>query len=265
MNAHGKEGSGGLMDRCAALADGWGRFFAPSGRAVAWLLLTTPAAMLAGLWLGSVWLPLLQAAFFYPLFAGRLFQSRWRSAAGLALAWAAWTAVLAGGLSFWAPDWSGDSILHARAYQEEMFTWVETGRGAEGDIRLFLPQHALHLGLFALLCLVSAGFLGLMLGAALMNYMSFYVGTLLHHALHTDVVLMMAWPPWAMCRVAGFILIACVLSAWTARRTGLAAVDLAPLPGTLAAGLSLIVADVLLKWWLAGYWQPMLKASTQLP
>ena len=29
-----------------------------------------------------------------------------------------------------------------------MFRWIRTGRGAEGNIRLFLPQHLLHLGAF---------------------------------------------------------------------------------------------------------------------
>ncbi|HSR69979.1 MAG TPA: hypothetical protein VLU25_18775 [Acidobacteriota bacterium] len=250
-----------LASRFAA----WDAFFSPPGRPLLWLLLTTPLAVALGLLAGGLWLPLLQACAFYPLFAARLFRSRWKSAVAAALLWAFWTALLVGTVSYAAPEWSSHRILRAQAYQEEMFTWVESGRGAEGDIRLFLPQHALHLGLFSLLCLLSLGFLGLLMGAVLMNYMSFYVGTLLGYALDMATVLAMAWPPWAMCRVAGFIFIAAALSGWAARRLGLPDLADCRLRPALAAGAALIVMDVFLKWWLAPYWQPLLKVSTRLP
>lgn len=253
------------MRAAASLIAAWGAFFSASWRAPLWLVVTTPLAVAAGLLAGGWWLPLFQACAFYPLFAARLFGSRWKSAVAVSLLWALGTALLVGAVSYAAPEWSSTRILRAQAYQQEMFTWVESGRGAEGDIRLFLPQHALHLGLFSLLCLISLGFLGLLLGAVLMNYMSFYVGTLLGYAVDTATVLAMAWPPWAMCRVAGFIFIAAALSGWSGRRMGLPGLEDSRQRTALAAGAALIVMDVFLKWLLAPYWQPLLEMSTRLP
>jgi len=70
--------------------------------------------------------------------------------------------------------------------------------------------------------------------------------------------MVLAWPPWAVIRIASFVAIGVVLSTpllarvfgfrvnWTSTQTPLA---------VAAAGL---VADVVLKWLLAPAWQPLL-------
>ena len=59
-----------------------------------------------------------------------------------------------------------------------MFAWIRTGAGSEGSPRLFVPQHALHLAAFVALSLATASALSITMGAALMNYMDFYVASL---------------------------------------------------------------------------------------
>lgn len=229
-----------------------------------YILLSTAAALAFGLAVGGIWLPLLQAMAFFPLFCSLLLGGRLRHALLASLGWALWMALLAASLSYVWPEYCQQRILNAEAYQSEMFGWIQTGAGAEGDIRLFLPQHLLHLGAFALLTLVSAGFLGLVMGSALMNYMAFYVGTLQLHASNPALVLLMAWPPWAILRVIGFILLATGLSAWLLNRLALGQ-SRRHLKPYLAGGLTLIGADILLKWLLAGPWREWLYAATHWP
>lgn len=211
--------------------------------------------------LGWIWMPLVQAIAVFPLFAACLKQGRWARAAGSIVVWSVATTAIVIVVSHRAPEWAGDRILLGPSYQEEMFHWVRTGVGTEGDIRLFLPQHALHFGLFAVATFLSAGFLGLVMGAALVNYMSYYVGTLLAHATAPAAVLLMAWPPWAIVRVIAFILAATAIASQSLRAAG-ASVDTRPFRRYSIAAAVLLLFDVLLKWLLAPVWQPILAGAT---
>ncbi|MEE8586776.1 MAG: hypothetical protein V3T83_18190 [Acidobacteriota bacterium] len=241
------------------------RPFSSPGRVALYILLSTPAAVAAGLAAGRLWLPLLQALAFYPLFCGLLLGGRMRRALWSALGWAFWMAVLVAGLSYALPEYCQQRILNGEAYQAEMFDWIRTGSGAEGDIRLFLPQHLMHLAAFFLLTLLSAGFLSLALGSVLMNYMAFYVGTLLLQGTAGLPLLLIAWPPWAALRVIAFILLATGLSAWGLKRLKLGQAGRQQVRPYLAAGLALIGADILLKWLLAPYWREWLHGLTHWP
>jgi hypothetical protein len=86
-----------------------------------------------------------------------------------------------------------------------MFDWIATGAGKEGDWRRFLPEHALHLGAFALLSLLSAGYLGLALGAALMAYMNYFVAGVVTASGEPFAAVTTAWFPWSIARVLAFI------------------------------------------------------------
>jgi hypothetical protein len=94
------------------------------------------------------------------------------------LVWAAAMAVCATTASYLAPAEMSHLFIHGDAYRREMFEFVLTGRGAEGNIRQFLPQHALHAAAFCALAIASGSALAMPLGAVLMNYMSYYVGAL---------------------------------------------------------------------------------------
>src|SRR5262245_32984597 len=69
-------------------------------------------------------------------------------------------------------------VLNGPAYRDEMFAWILTGIGREGQPSRFLPQHIGHLLGFVALSLATASAISITLGAVLMNFMSFYVASL---------------------------------------------------------------------------------------
>jgi hypothetical protein len=157
-----------------------------------------------------------------------------------------------------APERAAAITLNGENYREEMFGWIRTGEGPEGDISLFLPQHALHAGLFALLSLATASAVSMLFGTILMNYMSFYVGSLIIKAEFPVSIFVLGWPVWSVVRVIAFVILGVVLAEpllgrlfsyrWTVR-------DLTPF---LVAGMGGLVADALMKWLLAPLWRQWL-------
>ena len=67
--------------------------------------------------------------------------------------WAAALGVSATIASYVSPPAMARLFLHGEAYRKEMFLFVMTGQGTEGDIRAFLPQHLLHAVAFCALAL----------------------------------------------------------------------------------------------------------------
>jgi hypothetical protein len=137
-----------------------------------------------------------------------------------------------------------------------MMKWIRTGIGPEGTPSLFLPQHALHFLVFCVACLATAGLGGLVMGAALLNYMNYYVALLIIEASNPPLAACLAWPPWAILRVIGFILAsvplsACLLRRFRSREGG---------PKILywryfLWGVGLVIGDIILKAVLAPYWR----------
>jgi len=175
------------------------------------------------------------------------------------LVWAATMTVCATLLSYARPVETARLFVRAAAYRNEMVAWVMTGRGAESTPSVFIPQQAGQAAVFSALALASGGTLAMPMGAVLMNDMGYYVGTLAAMSRRRPLLTMvLAWPPWAVIRIASFVAIGVVLSTpllarvfgfrvnWTSTQTPLA---------VAAAGL---VADVVLKWLLAPAWQPLL-------
>jgi hypothetical protein len=220
------------------------------------LVLLTVLSYPVGLALGQPWLlPLLNAAPAYVAMASRLKRGDRRGAALAMLAWALTLAVVGvTAFSLWptAPD---ALVLHGPAYRDEMLHWIRTGEGREGSPRLFLPQHLLHLAAFVALSLATASTVSLVMGAALMNYMSFYVASLGRAGIPAWAMVSLGWHPWALCRVAAFCLLGVALAEPLLSRvlrypySGLAASR--PLFLLAAAGL---VVDVILKAALAPTW-----------
>lgn len=133
-------------------------------------------------------------------------------------AWAigmAWAGLLSLGVVLLvelAPDAAARGVVYGEPYREEMFGWIATGAGREATPAEFLPQHLLHLGAFVLLTWVSGGYLGLVLGAFLVAYMSYFVGS---YAVAVDALLLgpvVAWVPWSVLRVAAFVLLGAVFA-----------------------------------------------------
>jgi hypothetical protein len=225
------------------------------------LLLATLVSYPLGLALGQpLLLPVLNAGPAYVTMAALLLRRDRRGAVVAMLAWAVTVAVCGTAVFALWPGPLDGRVIHGPAYRAEMFEWIRTGIGAESSPRRFLPQHATHLALFVASSLVTASVASIVMGAVLMNYMSFYVASLARAGAPTWAVVFLGWQPWALCRVTAFATLGAVLAepllCRLARRpyAGLSAAR----PFLLAAAV-LLVADVVLKTALAPLWGQWLR------
>ncbi len=230
-----------------------------SRREVAFLVGGTLLSYPLGLVLGSAWLlPLLNTLPAYVFMVRRLREGRRGAAVRAVLLWAAVLAV-AGTVTFavW-PTPVDDRVLNGPAYRDEMVQWIHTGEGREGSPRQFLPQHLGHLAAFVALSIATASALSILLGAVLMNFMSFYVASLFRAGVPPLAVVLLGWQPWAVCRVAAFCTLGAVLAepllsrVFPYPRSG----PVRPFLGAAAAG---ILADWILKALLAPTWSNWLR------
>jgi hypothetical protein len=219
-------------------------------------VLSYPLGLLLG---GGILLPVLNTAAAYAAMVVLLLRGARREAVGLMLAWAATLAVCST-LTFAAwPSDPGPLVINGPQYRDEIFRWIRTGEGREGDPARFIPQHVLHLGGFVALSLATASAASMALGAALMNYMGFYVASLHRAGAGAATVLLFGWQPWAICRVAAFVVLGVVLAEPLLSRLRPYGYDglRAARPYLIAAAVG-IAADWLLKAILAPYWRERL-------
>ena len=87
-------------------------------------------------------IPVLNVLPAFPLMAASLRSGHAEQAIVRMWIWAAALGICATSMAVFAPEQAGRLFLHGDAYRREMFEFVLTGRGAEGNIRVFLPQHA---------------------------------------------------------------------------------------------------------------------------
>jgi hypothetical protein len=174
------------------------------------------------------------------------------------LVWAAAMAVCATLLAYFDTTSAGRLFLRGEDYRREMFAFIRTGAGREGDIAAFLPQHVAHAAAFCALAIATGATLAMPLGALLMNYMSYYVGALAAASAHPWLALAIAWVPWALVRVVCFVTLGVILAGPVLSRAlgfPFRLRDHARWLRLAAAGLLL---DVALKWALAGWWRGLL-------
>jgi hypothetical protein len=177
------------------------------------LVLSTAALYPLGLWLRNPWLlPLLNALPAYAVLVHRLRRGERGGAVRAMLWWAATLAVVATIALVWWPHNVGDVVWNGVQYKNEMFRWIRTGRGAEGNLRLFLPQHLLHIAVFVTVGLATASAGAIVMGAALMNYMAYYVASLARAGVPPWAVTLLGWQPWAIARVAAFCTLGVLLA-----------------------------------------------------
>jgi hypothetical protein len=177
------------------------------------------------------------------------------------LAWALAIAVTVEWLASRAPEPGAASVIHGVEYRGEMLHWIRTGIGRESDPAEFLPEHLLHLSVFVVLSLVSGSLLSLALGAVLMNYMSYYLGGLLALAQRPATILVYGWPPWAIFRVAAYILLGVALSGPMLRRVAGIPFRWEERRGLLLAAAAGLLLDVILKSLLAPTWCEILRSA----
>jgi hypothetical protein len=180
---------------------------------LAMVVVATLVSYPVGLALGSRWLlPLLNTAPAYAAMVVLLRRGQRDRAVAAMLAWAVSLAVFGTlAFTFW-PAPVDALILNGPAYRDEMFHWIRTGEGSEGDPARFLPQHVLHLGAFVALSLATASAVSIFMGAVLMNYMDFYVASLARGGAPAWAATLLGWQPWAACRVAAFCILGVVLA-----------------------------------------------------
>ncbi len=231
-------------------------------------LLAPCGVLLAGLLGGRLALPILATLAVYPVMAALVVRGRPGTAAGAVLLWAAALSASLIVQTARDPVATGAVVLRGPDYRDEMFAYVRDGHGRETDPARFVPQHLLHLGVFVVAALASGGLLGIGMGAMLVGWMSYYVGSLAAGGAAGRAMLL-GWPPWAIFRVIAYVLLGVAL----ARPLLLAAVArLGPGgPPTAGGGATkpgwrwygaaalLLAADLVLKWLLAPAWAALLR------
>jgi len=181
------------------------------------LLATTPLVALVALLPGGRWLfPAVAPLTLYVWFARRVRFGDYLGAWKIGMLWAGLLSLGVVALVHLLPEAAAGGILYGEPYRREMFGWIETGVGKETTPSAFIPEHLLHLGLFVLLTWASGGYLGLVLGAALVAYMSYFVGsygaTIEAPLVRYLAAPVLAWVPWSVLRVAAFVLAGVVFS-----------------------------------------------------
>ena len=228
-----------------------------------WLLIVaTPALSVAGYLSRIPWLlPLLQIIPAYPMMVRDLRQGNPLRAILRLWLWAFLIGFTVQVLAVSFPEAGATSIIHGPAYRDEMIDWVRTGVGKEGTPSQFLPEHLIHLSLFVTLSLVSGSLLSLVLGAILMNYMSFYVGSLTALSAQGVLPFLLGWPPWAMIRVASYVILGVILAGPVLGRWGGVPFRWGDQKQWVAVACGGLVLDVLLKTILAGMWGEILRSA----
>ena len=226
-------------------------------------ILAPAAVLLARAGSGPILLPILATLAVYPVLVLLITRGRRRAAVFATLLWAASLSASEIALTARRPDVMERVVLNGAAYREEMFGFIRTGQGRESDPSRFLPQHLLHLGAFCLLAYLSAGLLGIGLGAVLVGYMSFYVGSLAAAGGSPELAFLLGWPPWAILRVVAFVLLGVVLAEplllAARRRMRLAAVEVPARRSWYVIVAALLLADATLKYLLAPHWGTLLR------
>jgi hypothetical protein len=239
----------------------YSRGVSPSRAPIA-IVAGTAASYLVAIALGvPALVPVLNVAPAFPFMVAALRRGNVAEAIGRMLVWAAAMAVCATTTAYLAPAETARLFLHGDAYRRELFEFVLTGRGAEGSIRTFLPQHLTHAALFCGLALASGGVLGMALGAVLINYMGYYVGALGAASLQPLRAMALAWVPWAIIRIASFVVLGVVLGGPLLARVGGFAYRLRDQRRWIAAALVGLALDVILKWALAPSWRALIRAA----
>jgi hypothetical protein len=187
---------------------------------------------------------------------GRVTEAVWRM-----LVWAAALAVCATAVSYLDTSGAGRVFIRGEQYRREMFDFLLTGYGREGNIRRFFPQHAAHAAVFCALAAATGGLLAMPLGAMLMNYMSYYVGALGAASAHPWKAMALAWVPWAVVRIAGFVTLGVVLAGPVLGRIFRFDYRLRDQTRWIALAGGALLADVALKWVLAASWREMIRSA----
>ena len=233
-----------------------------TGARLASLAALTALACVLGFSLDARWLlPVLTAAPAYAYLLIALRGGKRGPAVGLMLWWALWLAISMVGLTIVWHDRAASVIYNGVPYRDEMIAWLETGMGRESTPSAFIPQHILHAGIFCLAALSTAGAASLVMGAALMHYMSFYAGDLIVRCWGSPdqvLAILLGWNPWAIVRVISFVILGVVLSEPLLAQLGRSPSAPSGRRWWIVGAAAGLLLDILLKATLAPLWPSLL-------
>lgn len=217
----------------------------------------------ATIWTGISWLvPLAQTGLAYPVLYRDLKAGRFGPAITHMLFWAVIVSLTTIQFAIHQHEITAATILRGEPYRVEMFGWIETGIGAEGSPRQFIPEHLRHYGTTLLVSALSFSAAGLFLGSILLDYMNYYVGSLILMGSNPGLASVIGWPIWSMVRVGGFICGAIAMGHLGMTR-GLRRGDFdAPtFRRVMIWSVALFLGDIILKATLAPSWREMLQKA----
>jgi len=231
-------------------------------RAGALLFGATLASYLLGFGLGSRFLlPLLNTVPAYFFLATRLRRGERMRALGGMFLWAASLIVLGTLMCALFPERAEKVIINGVAYRDTMLQWIATGEGEESHPSQFLPTHALHLALYIPVALLTAGAGGMLMGSVLTNYMDFFVASLALRSASPFLVALLAWFPWSLLRVGGYVILGVLAAEPLLLRLGRTSSKVpegSQRRRLLAVAAALLMGDVVVKSLLAPRWGAML-------
>lgn len=222
------------------------------------VLSTTISFVISINWL----MPILGSAVAYPVFLHLIRHRQYGSAAVSMLLWAIFQSLVIGVGTIWFPETAAKVILSGPATTAEMFHWIQTGEGAEGSLRLFLPIHLRNYLIFCGLCCLTVSSTALLFGTWMLNYMNFYVAQLVRASVHPWLAIAVGWPPWSIFRVIGFILTGVALAAVGLNlmaRIRRSPVQISFPRQYLWMGIGFVVADIVVKATLSPVWRQLLR------
>lgn len=226
------------------------------------VILSTLVSYVLGWLIGVPWLvPFLNAAWPWWTMARELRAGRTRQAIVVMLVWAATMAVGSTAMAGfgWSRTRDGGDLFLRSSYRDEMIAWVRTGIGPESQPSVFVPRHVAYAAVFCTASVATGGALSMPMGAVLMNQMGEYVGSMAAQSASPVASVVLGWHPWALVRIAGFVMIGVVLSGVLLSRLMKFPFSLQAERGWLAIGGRLLVVDVVMKWLLAAEWGRALK------
>ena len=149
-------------------------------------------------------------------------------------------------------------ILNGKNYVAEMSSWLFGEASKEGSPSLFIPEHLTHMVIVAVSSLISCGFLALLFGTVLMNYMNYYVSVLIIMT-GNPILSVIGWHPWSVLRVISFIILGCAL-AWflTSKITGSPKPRMRAVILMLMLSIILEAADIILKTTIGSIWRDLI-------
>lgn len=173
-----------------------------------------------------------------------------------------WLSIIGIILMYYFHDRASDVVIRSEEYWSDMELWLKGDPSKQGTPSEFIPEHIKHTVTVSVASLISAGMIGINFGTVLMNYMNYYVATIM---LMSDSPLLLAiigWHPYSVCRVIGFIILGCTFSwVFVSRFSKESNFNRRIFVFLIILGLCLELLDILLKIYIAPGWRDLIVAN----